>query len=564
MNKVWVFLLLSVASGCGIITWPESVETGFEDFSSVQNSLWVEIGGQSVVCAGTIDSVAFEGQYSLLAAQRETIAFTFPIIAPKPDGKYLVEVWCRSAGRSNDAQIEALLCDKRGQRSLGTASEPAGNQQGWQRRELLVQLPPNHEADSLLIVLKNNGDEPVWFDDFRLDFLDKVYYPDFSYEETIQIRINEPDIERLREKRRKAFDMGYLDMDKDDWVRCEVQLADTVLSGSLTLKGDDLKNLEGDKWSMKIQLDEGTLMGMRYFAVINPELRSFLDEWLFHEMLNSEQLVAPHYGFMGVSLNGRSLGVYAFEERILDESFVHRDTVNAIARFEDLGWAKRQIAPAVDAGISSDPLMEADIEIEREDDFDKPLRKKFKAQIEQFRSVAPGVAGAFNTEKAARMLALCDVLNAYHALHWTNIRFVSDRSTAKVELVGNDAFNTNAPPSFGPGAFMAFSAEQEVEEPVRWKAMYLNLFNDKSFLEAYLNALDRYASKQYLDITKLNTFGELKHYQSMLLEEWPAYRFSFSRSYSRARQIQKDVADFREHLQQGEVSYRYSGEQIEQ
>lgn len=563
MSRYLLIVAVFVLSSCGVMHWPESVETSFEEFTRKGDSLWVSVGNQHIFSNGQIDSSAIDGIYSLMVRERDQVALEYVHKDPEPDSKYLLTVWRKTTGRNNRGALVALVDEPGGLREVRRADNPAETQAGWEKLELLVQLPPDHEASAIHFRLVNFGDDPVWFDHFKLEFLEKVYYPDYPEIETMQIRISEPDLERLREKRLQAFTDGYIDMEKEDWIRAEVQFGDTVRTGNLTLKGDQLYNLEGDKWSMKIELDEETLMGMRYFSVHNPEMRSFLDEWLFHAVLEDEEIVCSRYGFVPLTLNGRSLGVYAYEERIVDETFVHRDTVNAIARFQDLGWVKtQQMLEEQSISKVEDPFEKADIQIFRKVEFDKELRDLFKEQIKDFRNVEPDMAAAFDIQKTARMLALCDLMEAYHSLHWTNIRLISNADTKLMELVGNDGYTTDGPGEFREGPFMAWSDHPVVYESVRWKAMYLNLFNDPDFVAAYLDALDRLTRKQYLDVVKLNTFGAMKYYQNIMMEEWPAYRFNFSRFYERARTIQKHLEAYQELQESQSIRYEYTAPNV--
>ncbi len=552
MSRILIFLSIFCFCGCGIISWPDAVSTGFEDATVQNDSLWITLGDQHYATSGEIDSVAFEGEFSLLARDGNQVVLEFRHDQPEPDAKYLLTVWCRTAGKTNGGAIIALLKDEQGFREISRANTSADSQRGWEKRELLIQLPPNHGASSIYFQLINESDDPVWFDNFELEFLEKVYYPEFSRIETMQIRISEPDMERLHEKRQEAFRVGYIDVDEEDWMRAEVEWGDTVVSGSLTLKGDQLYNLHGDKWSFRFKLDEGTIGGMSYITLHHPGLRNYLDEWLFHEVLKQEGIIGSEYGFTPLSLNGRSLGVYAFEERMLDEDYILRDTINSISRFKDLGYVKSQQQESE----GKDPFEDAGIDVYGDDSFNKERSEDFKQKIKDFRDIDPDIIHWLNREKIARMLAICDLMEAYGALHWTNIRFVSDASSGMLELVGNDGFSGGGM-VFRGDPFMAWSDETTVVEDIRWRAMYLNLFNDPEFLNAYKSELRRLSTEQYLNVTKLNTIGELKYYQSILVEEWPGYRFDYSRLYRRARRIISELNKFDERTTEQPVVYRF-------
>jgi len=559
-NLLWAIGILLI-SACNTIHWPQNVTTDFSNFEQIGDSLWIQIGDQHYHTSGAIDSIALTGAYSLLAKHGQSTVFEYRIEEPAADSKYWITAWSRASGRKNQGAIVAVQLNNSKEIELARAEDPAQMHKGWKMMEMLLQLPPDYNGAPLAIRLVNGGDDPVWFDDFKLEFLEKVYYPDFERQQTLDIRISDPDLIRLREKRAEAFQKGYMQMSSEDWKRADVRWGEAAFKGSITLKGDQLYNLYGDKWSFKIELDDGSLKGMRYFSVHNPENQYFLDEWLFHKLLQNEGVVSAQYGFAPLTLNGWSLGVYAYEERIIDESYVYRDTINSIARFRDLGFAKKVEKTEDEKIVESDKLLEkAGIQIFRVDDFGKDQMKHFEKSIDRFRDVDENVVQLFNTEKTARMLAICDLLGAYNALHWTNIRFISTMDDGLLELVGNDGFSKYGEVNFGDRSFMAWTNNPVVNSSVRWQAMYLNLFNNTQFLDVYLQELNRVTQESFLNVMKLDTYNEMKHYQAMINEEWPAYRFEYSRIYERARNIRRQLREFEEFRKQHKIRYAYAGQ----
>lgn len=554
-----LFIAALALSSCGIVYWPDNVETGFENAETQNDSLWITIGGEHIYSAATIDSLAFAGDQSLYIQNQGEVGFEYIHHNPEPDAKYYLTVWCKSSGKHNRAVVVAMAQTEDGLVEIVRSSLAADVQRGWEKRELLVQLPPTAETKAVHFRLLNDGDDPVWFDEFDLEFLEKVYYPEFDDEETLEIRMSEPDLERLREKRKGAFAKGYMDMGRDDWIRVDVIWGDSVRTGNLTLKGDKLKNLEGDKWSMKIELDDKTtVMGMNYFSIHNPELRSFIDEWMFHEVLQTSGVVCPNYGFVPVTLNGRSLGVYAFEERIMDEYFVHSDSVNAIARYKDLKYAKVLADENQGGEVDNRSFEEANIQIYRQEAFDKARKEHFKEGVNEFRNLSPDAVNYFNKEQSARFLALCDLMQAYYGLHWTNIRFVYDLGQSKIQWAGNDGYGDGLIDVSFNKPFMAWYGDAPLAESIRWKAAYLNFFNDAEFMARYLEALREFSSERHMNIIKLNTLGEMRYYQSILEKEWPGYQYSYGALYDSGRAIQKSIDGFEErHRNTGGV-YRFA------
>jgi hypothetical protein len=549
------FLLLLVFAGCQTNYWPETIETGFEDFEQSGDSLFVKVGDTFLSVAGTIDSVAMEGSYSLKAAASGSIAMDYRVDKPKPDSKYLITCWTHTLEAKNSGNLVALINRNGKLIEIERQSQPTDSQNNWQMLELLVQLPPNHDGSSLVIRLENTESHPVWFDEFKLEFIDKVYYPEFDEEESLVLNISEPDVERLREMRLDAFEKGFIDMGKEHWIEAEILWRDSVMSAKVRFKGDNLKHLQGDKWSLTIDIEAGSVMGMRRFAIQTPEARSFLDEWLFHKVLQQEGLATSKYSFAPVVLNDRSLGVYALVEDQRDEEFLERYGKGAVLRFNDVVYW--QNIHSKSSKSDSEVLMEAPIQSMAGADVPKSAIRQFEMDIQRFRAIDGNTAALFNAEKTTRMLAVCDVMEAYNALHWVNVRFYGSAKTGLLEFIGHDGFSKIETFSREKQIFMAYTDQALVEEPERLKAMYLHLFNDTLFLSGYLNHLNRMTEEKYFNVLKLNTLGEMKYYRDLLMKEWPHYRFDYLPRYNRARIIQKRLKLFEDNYRNATVKYQF-------
>lgn len=553
------FILLNLITGCTMSSWPESIESGFEEFRVSGDSLMIVIDENEFYSQATIDSVSFEGKYCLFAAHSGVIAIEIPIQDPKPDSKYLITCWRKGSGTENLGSIVVLDRQPDGLKVLEIESNPAIIKNDWQMLELLVQLPPNYKGSELLVRLENKGDEPVWFDDFKIEFLDKVYYPEFNDDEVLSINVTEPDLERLREKRLEAFENGFIEVGKDDWINAEVLWRDTILAARLRFKGDNLKHLQGDKWSFTIDIENGSVMGMGRFAIQTPEARNFLDEWLFHKVLQQEGLATSKYTFAPVSLNERSLGAYAIVEDQRDEEFLARVGNGVVLRFEDNVYWKNKLSasPKSDGEI----LLESKIESIASLGLEKSTIEKFEIDIQTFRLMEDNVASLFDNDQTAKLLAVCDVLKSYNALHWVNVRFYGNAKSGNLEFIGHDGFSTANIFNFGDKPFIAYSPDSIVEASERWNSMYYNLFNDREFTDNYINQLDRISQEQYFNLLKLNIIGEMKYHQSLLLKEWPSYRFKYSDFYKHARLIRKRLEPFQLRIEEQPVKYVYTASQ---
>lgn len=543
MKQLLLILLISIfgISACKTGSWPESVKSDFETYELRGDSLFVKVGDSLLYSLGTIDSSAFEGKYSLYAGVAGTIALEYTIEKPAPDSKYLITCWRNSSGVQSSGSLVAMIRKASGLVEIARANQAANSLQDWQMLEMLVQLPPNHDGKDLIIRLENEGDDPVWFDEFKIEFMDKVYYPEFENEDQIEITITDPDLERLRELRIEAFNNGFIDMGKDHWFAAQISWRDTIMTGRIRFRGDNLLHLQGDKWSFKVEVESDGLLGMKSFSLQTPEARSFLDEWLFHKVLLAEGVITSRYSFAPVILNDRSLGVYAIIEDQGDEDFLSRYGEGAVLRFDNNFWWNNKLAENPEN--DDDVLLKTNIQSVGSIGIDKDQKNRFVENVGDFRALTPEISEQFDKVKTAKMLAVCDMMEAYNALHWANIRFYGDAKTGKLQLIGHDGFSSKQKFYIGDQLFLAQLSEKDMKTGERWKAMYINLLSDTIFKAYYIDNLERITQEQYLNIVKLNTMGELKHHQALLLKEWPAYRFDYARWYKRARKINRTVKD---------------------
>jgi hypothetical protein len=541
MKQLLIVLLMSIfgITACETGSWPESVKSDFEIFEQRGDSLFVKVGDSLLYSQGTIDSTALEGKYSLYTGVAGTIALSYTIEKPAPDSKYLITCWRKSSGVQSSGSIVAMLQQAGGLVEIARANQAANSLQDWQMLELVVQLPPNHHGKSLVIRLENEGDDPVWFDEFKIEFMDKVYYPEFENDDHIEITITDPNLERLKEIRLEAFNTGFIDMGKDHWIAAQISWRDTVMNGRIRFRGDNLLHLQGDKWSFKVEVESDGVMGMKSFSLQTPEARSFLDEWLFHKVLLAEGLITSRYSFAPVTLNDRSLGVYAIIEDQRDEDFLTRYGEGAVLRFDNNAWWSNKLAENPEN--DDDVLLKAKIQSITSIGISKEQKSGFVDNVNDFRLLTPNSDEQFDKVKTAKMLAVCDMMEAYNALHWVNIRFYGDAETGKLQLIGHDGFSAKQTFKISNQLFLAQSGINDMKNNERWISMYLNLLSDTTFKAHYFENLERITQEKYINILKLNTIGELKHHQSLLLKEWPAYRFDYARWYKRSRNINKSL-----------------------
>jgi len=325
--------------------------------------------------------------------------------------------------------------------------------------------------------------------------------------------------QQLLEKRDEAVRLGILITSDEDYVPATVQLGDgNKLDAEVRLKGDWTDHLQGDKWSFRIELKEdGEILHTRKFSIQAPETREYLREWAFHENLMKEGVLTTRYDFVNVLLNGKLLGVYAFEENFateLMESQGRRQGV--IIRFdEDLFWdntanfwsvgqtgkgtfmttdeLSANITPFSASKIAQDPVLSAEAQTATD-------------LLRAYQMGERPASEVFDLPLMGRFFALSDLWSACHGAFWHNMRFYYNPISGLLEPVGYD------------------------NEPFQWcdqghtivsSFIQKSLFNDPDIRAAYVSELARIADEEYVEAFKAEFEKKHNELSSALKIEYP-------------------------------------------
>lgn len=176
----------------------------------------------------------------------------------------------------------------------------------------------------------------------------KIFLP---VQDKLTIEIEEDDFKKIKKKRQEALDYGLLLTYDQDWVPATINFQGKEYNAEIRLKGDWTDHLvHKNKWSYKVKLDNGTILGTNKFSVQTAAARNYMGEWMFHHLLKKKDVIALRYSFLNVAvkINGEkqaqsmynNVGVMAFEEgftKYLLENNRRKESV-ILKIDESLGW----------------------------------------------------------------------------------------------------------------------------------------------------------------------------------------------------------------------------------
>lgn len=423
---------------------------------------------------------------------------------------------------------------------------------GWQLLTLDVHIPPYYEFNELRIYVWNKGTKAVYFRDLTIERLPEKIYPEFE-QPALEIKTDSAAFRKLESIRNAAYKKGILETGEDDYVKARLIYGTDTLKASIRLKGDWLDHLVGSKWSFRIKMrKEDSWKNMRSFSLQSPATRGFLDEWFVHRILASEDVLTTRYGFVPVTLNGKSLGIYAYEEHFdkhLVESNNRRE--GPILKFsEELFWTvqKRYIAEGKNYQI---PFFDAsDIEPFKENRTfnDKILYDEFliaQNLLFQFKNDLRPVSEIFDLQSLARYYALCDITKTYHGFTWHNTRFYYNPVISRLEPVAFDCYPSPGITFYSDNNLII---EMAGKSKIATKAANLLItpFKQKEFVNAYIFYLNKYSKDKFLDSIYHSLIPEMDSLADLIKKEFGYYKFDFSLYNNNCKGIRRYLETHRE------------------
>lgn len=344
----------------------------------------------------------------------------------------------------------------------------------------------------------------------------------------IAINIKDDDFAKLEKVREDALARGVIIQPEDPYVPCKVLYEDQEIKAQIRLKGKMTDHVEGEKWSFRVKTKKGdALMGMKRFTLQHPGTRSYLHEWIYHEMMAREDIIRLRYKFIQVILNGNDLGVYALEEHFGQELLGNNGrNKGPIFRFNpSLYWYYRlNELNKIEIVEEYTRFQNAQIEPFTTGDVmkDSVLRENFRngmLAMEAFRRGEVPAKDVLDVEKFARRHAILDLIGGYHSVDWSDVKFYFNPETMLIEPVAYESFSAREVKEL-IGHFRYTGHEGYSDD------FHEVLFNDPDFFRAYMQNLDRMSKQEYLDNFFAETDSALNHNLAILYSEFPFKDFT--------------------------------------
>ncbi|MDC0303727.1 CotH kinase family protein [Flavobacteriales bacterium] len=335
---------------------------------------------------------------------------------------------------------------------------------------------------------------------------------DFGSTPVLSIQLGTADFEQLVQLRDVALAAGVISDSEKIKFPCLINYNGKDIEAKIRFKGDWTDHLNGDKWSFRIELKGATILGKKTFSIQNPATRGFGKEWLIHKLFEQNEVLTTDYRFLPVRLNGKQLGLYAFEEHFEDELLEAQNrNVGVIFKYDESLFWECRIMEQQDILPGYFPLFEATEVVP----FNKKRtvgKKKRLAQMrvgsalmESYRASQVNIDEYLDVEAFARFFAILTLANSCHGAVWHNQRMYVDPAKSRLEPIGFDIYShAQASPDTNSvfGTIMTINHRWPIVSASRYYEQYL--FSQEAFRKSYFNHLNRISDSAY--ISNFNRF----------------------------------------------------------
>lgn len=510
---------------------------------------------------------AFNGEYSCKVWKNQPFGITYSVHNPKAGERYKARVWVHRP-KGWDGYLVGASPDGETLR-VGTTDAKQKHLE-WELFEVIVNVPPNYGFDRIDFYVYTTG-QTLYFDDFSIE---KIEVKDLDYElEVLNLNIADKWMKKLKAKRKEAMGLGILISADDDWVKGEIEGKDKSKTNvELRLKGDWLDHLRTNKWSYRIKVSgEESWNRMKTFSIQQPGARNFLDEWLFHKLLEKADVLTPRYEFVQVVQNGVNKGIYAYEEHFEKQLVEYKKRREGpIVKFrEDLLWlnVRRELEMyTADEGLYNrqftNPEKAGKIAPFKESKTSKSatLAQQFdQAQklMQQYRYGEKTADEIFDIDAMAKYFAICDIMAAYHGIAWHNQRFYYNPVTSKLEPIGFDGFSSGHEMTWMGRKFMG---QGIYNEKFKDNSILNIIFKNEQFMEKYTMYLYTYSSREFFEGFMEEMEDEILIREAMLMQEYPKAKFKFEKFHAITRNIRAVIEPYNEHTVQAHTENETTSE----
>lgn len=549
-------------------------------FASCSNSVTTKDFGVYTCDAETVDDKRFQGvpiQFDKSETQSDEKARSGKF-SSRVDSTHAFGMGMRIANLKAGAWLDAsvwrkggvgslVIADTSGQTYETTSFVEYIDDQDWELLRLKLKVTEEMAGKLVYIYVNAERGTTSWFDDMRVVYSERnqEYHPLASAPSTLSITIPDESMQKLQAMRDTAVNNYIISENEKKYVMGFVIIDGEQVPIKLRLKGDWTDHLTTDKWSFRIKIDgDASWKQMRTFNIQSPHTRAFLWEWIAHKLCEQEDLLTTRYGFVNVKINGKEVGIYAYEEHFEKQLVEWRKRREGpILKMDETGfWALNLIQHRTGKFLKV-PFYEAATvtPFKSGKTMKNPsLRAQFviaQTLVNQFKN-GKGVPGQMlDVNQWAKYYALLDLAAIAHAQTWHNKRFYYNPVTCKLEPIVYDCYSPHLVASSARPSIWIYDEVYPRQLPSLEQYTDFHLFQDSAFLAAYLAQLEHYSSDEFVSAFYETIQQEMTDHKVWLYKEHPNIAQNDSFLFFNAKRIREDVQQVKQARDAQQLAWTY-------
>ncbi len=333
--------------------------------------------------------------------------------------------------------------------------------------------------------------------------------------ENIEILIDQQNLYKLEFERKKKLKDKFYNFNK--FADATIDYNNDKFNVKLRLKGDrsiHWSNKKNSSYKVDIK-GEKRLWGLEEFSIQKPITRNYIYEYIFHKLLEKNNLISLKYFFINLKINDLNSGIYAVEEgfskELIERNKRRNGPIFGLNEIEGVEYPKVIYdLYSKNYWIKNNPkLIEAA--------FSKlNLLKDNKIEIDKI----------FDLNEWAKFFAIIDYSNALHGSLSKSVKLYYNPATGKFEPIGFDGhyYELNPANDFIILDFLnpLNNSCNHVCYDRKWFGKFLkdNKGNpNKKFIKLYIDQLNKIASDEFLVNFKQKNLKEIQHFNEQLSSE---------------------------------------------
>ena len=362
-------------------------------------------------------------------------------------------------------------------------------------------------------------DRYLGFSIFEIDDYLKIKLTSFKFVfiknkfENVGIEIDQKNLYNLELQRSNRMSGGQ---EKGNFSKAKLIANKKKYEIKLRVKGDRLLHWrDKEETSYKVDLrGEDRIWGLEEFSIQKPITRNYIYEFIFHKLLQSNELISLKYFFVNLALNDNEQGIYAVEEGFSKELIERNKKRNG--PIFGLNESYGTLYPNIEYEIYSKEFWTKNYSEFTEIAFSK---------LNKLKERETSINDIFDIEKWATFFAVIDLSNSYHGSLPKSVKLYYNPVTAKFEPIGFDAH-------YNPALFKDFLILDFMDKDnvncfylCEFREWYLIFLKNKDgsdnieFLDLYVNALQKISSQDYLRRFNEIYLEEINFNNSQLLSD---------------------------------------------